>query len=391
MSSHTATIVEPTPTAPPPGLATMAGAGLSVGVLTTWRQFLGVRRAWERLAATDPDGVLLGHDWTAQAWKASPELRAGETPLILAATAADGQLAAVLPLRHNQRTKRLCFLEEARSQRLDLLAAPGCAAAAWRLALAELLRRGGWDRLDLQFLRPGGATLAGAACAGLGLAVNARGTVRQRRLDLTRTWSDIEAGFSTYLRANFRRRQKRLEARGRLRLTACSSGDGLWPALQACFALEKQGWKGAQATAILDVPDLARFYRQLACRLAPRGELRLFCLWLDQRLVAFEYCVADPHSRRLSSLKIAYDEEFRTASPGTVLRWLLLRDTAGQFATYEFLGDDAAWKGEWTPELTELQHLRIYNRSLGGWAWRARARAYAVWRAWRARAKPMPP
>jgi len=350
-------------------------------LLTSWRQFLATRAAWCQLAGHDPDGALLSHDWAAQSWKCSAEIRAGEQPLILLLSDADRRPLAILPLRHNRRTRRLCFLEEVRAQRLDLLAAPGRAAEIWPFALAELRRRGGWDRLDLQSLRPESAAAVLAACRSLRLAVRERGRVRQRRLDLDRPWSAIEAGFSPYLRANFRRRLKRLEARGPLRLETLHHPGHLQPGLSACFALEQQGWKGAGATAILNRPLQERFYRQLAYRLAARGELRLFCLCLGQELVAFEYCVFDRRSRRLSSLKIAYNEAFRTASPGTVLRWLLLRESIGHFSSYEFLGDDASWKADWTPALTELRHLRIYNRTLGGLAWRARSRAYAAWAA----------
>ncbi|HWG36326.1 MAG TPA: GNAT family N-acetyltransferase [Terriglobales bacterium] len=359
--------------------ASDAAAPRRVHKLTTWRQFLDAGPAWDQLAARDPDGVLLSHDWAAQCWKCSAEIRAGEEPLVLVVWGKGQRPLAILPLRRNRRTRRICFLDEVRAQRLDLLAQPEHAPEAWASALTELHRSGGWDRFDLQSLRPESAEAVQAACLGLRLAVRERGRVRQRRLDLDRPWRAIETGFSPYLRANFRRRLRRLEARGIVRLDTLQTPDHLQPGLNACFALEKQGWKGAGATAIMDAPLQGRFYRQLAYRLAAGGALRLFCLWLDRELIAFEYCVFDRGSHRLSSLKIAYNEAFRTASPGTVLRWLLLRETLGQFSSYEFLGDDAPWKAEWTPAYIELRHLRIYNRTVGGYAWRARSRAYATW------------
>lgn len=320
----------------------------------------------------------MGHDWLVQAWKCSPELRQGERPLVLGMRDGEGRWQALLPLRHNLKTRRLSFLEENFSQRLDLLAAPG--VEAWAPLAAHLRRRRDWDRLDLQMLRPESAAAARRAFAAQGMGTGRRGGVRQRRVRLAAPWEAIEAGFSPYLRANFRRRLKRLEKLGRLRLEEQAGEAQLEAALGHCFALEGKGWKGAKGTAILDDRPRQRFYRQLAHRLARAGRLRLYLLWLEERLIAFEYCIGDGGSGRLYSLKIAYDEEFRTMSPGTVLRWLLLQRVQGEFGSYEFLGDDAAWKSEWTAEVVELEHVRVYNRTWRGRGWRWGTAAKGMWR-----------
>jgi CelD/BcsL family acetyltransferase involved in cellulose biosynthesis len=356
---------------------TRAPAG-EVQPLGDWRAFLRLRRPWMALAAEDPDGALLGHDWTAQSWKCCDELQAGERPLILV-WRDGGTLQAVLALRHNRRTRRLCFLEEARSPRLDLLAAPGLKEEAWAAMAAYLARRRDWDRLDLCFLREPGAVAARAAFAARRLAARVRGRVIQRWIDLGRPWEEVETGFGPYLRANLTRRLKRLRARGQVVLETWSRPAGLAAPLAACMRLERAGWKGRQGTAMLDRRNLERLFRQLAYRLASRGHLRLYCLRAGAELAAFEYCLADPVSRRLYSLKIGYDERLRTASPGTALRWLLLQAARSEFTRYEFLGHDAPWKAEWTAKTTELQHLRIFNRTLRGQGWRWRGAAYRKW------------
>ncbi|MGH9415504.1 MAG: GNAT family N-acetyltransferase [Terriglobales bacterium] len=357
---------------------------LIVEEIASWTEFLRLQPRWRALAEGDADGVLLGHDWTAQCWKTCPELHpsgpegVAEAPLVLALRPTGGDVAAVLALRHNRRSRRICFLEESRSQRLDLLAQPGCAASAWRAVASYFRRRRGWDRLDLQFLRPGGVAHAGAAFAAAGLAWRRRGTVAQRRIVLDRPWEAVEASFSPYLRANFRRRQKRLLAQGELTLTVHGAVDELDSVLADCFGLEQRGWKGSEGTAVASRPALLRFYRQLAFRMAARRQLRLYCLRLNGRVIAFEYCVCNAVARQLFSLKIAYDEQFRTASPGIVLRWLLLRQAWGATTVYDFLGDDVAWKRDWTPDALQLTHMRIYNRTLRGQAWRTRASVHAL-------------
>lgn len=346
---------------------------------TAWREFLDLRSTWERLARADPDAVLLGHDWAAATWKSADEVRRGEQPRILALGEA-GACNALLPLRHNHRTRRLCFLNEGPGQRMDLVAQGS--GQPWLSLLRHLRHQRDWRRLDLQYLRAPGAEAAMTAAAALGMAAQVRGCVRQRCIPLEGGWGELEARFSSYLRTNFRRRHKRLQAQAEVTLSLHSKTAGLGQQLEECMALERKGWKGVGGTAVLDRPALARFYRQLAYRMAAVGQLRLYGLRLGERLIAFEFCLADPRSRRLYSLKIAYDEEFRTASPGTVLRWLMLQRARDEFAVYEFLGDDAPWKVEWTPITAELRHVRIFNRTPGGLAWAARGRLAALAAHW---------
>ena len=355
-----------------------------------WRGFLALARDWNALAAADPDGALLDHDWTAQCWKCCRELRDGAQPLVLGVREPERPWQAMLALRYESRQRRLCFLEEHRSQRLDLAGGddPAHRAELWNTLGRHLLRRRDWDRFDLRLLRPASAEAILAQWPRLGLAVRERGRVRQRRIRLDRPWDAVLASFQPYLRANFRRRHKRLLALGRLEFELQAAPLGLAPKLDECFALEQRGWKGQTATAILDLGDRPRFYRQLAFRLASQGRFRLYCLRLNGAVVAFEYCVAG--RRRLYPLKIAYDEAHRTASPGVVLRWLLLQSVRTEFESYEFLGEDADWKRDWTGEVTELVHIRAYNRTLRGRAWRARSLAYAGWRRLRAAARTSP-
>lgn len=330
-----------------------------------WRGFLRCRQPWNELAERDPDATLLGHDWTAQAWKSL-----GSRARVLGVRGANGEWQGFAGLGW-RRPRWLAFLAVARSQRLD---AVGASPEIWSAVGRHLRCRRDWDVLDLEFLRPASAAWVRQLWPRCGLAVHERGEVRQHEIGLERPWAAIEAGFSPYLRANFQRRWKRLRALGDTQLQLHTRE--LQPHLSECFALESAGWKGQQGTAMAKNAGLHRFYRQLAYRLAARGRLHLYLLRLNQRVIAFELCVASPRSGRLYSLKIAYAEDLRTCSPGQVLRWMLLQDAREHFRHYEFLGDDAPWKSDWSTDLTTLRHLRIYNRTLRGQARRWRSQLY---------------
>lgn len=341
---------------------------LIVEEIRGWQAFLRLRQPWQAATISDADAVLLGHDWTAQAWKSLRLQLRRRPPLVLGARDVDGAWHGFAALRW-RRPRWLEFLAAERSQRLD---AAGANSVLWIALGRHLRRRRDWDALDLAFLRPASAERVATSWPRLGLAVHSRGDVRQHCINLNRPWLEIESGFSPYLRANFTRRFNRLRKLGDLRLLLHTS-DPL-PCLRECFALEAAGWKGRSGTAMARLPDLQRFYRQLACRLAASGQLRLYGLVLNNRVVAFELCLCSLNSARMYPLKIAYAEDLRTASPGVVLRWLLLQDACKHFREYEFLGDDAHWKADWSTGVTVLRHLRIYNRTLRGQTllWRSR-------------------
>lgn len=361
-------------------------SGLTVTQVTRWRDFLRLRAAWDALAAADGDACLLGHDWMAQSWKSQAGAeRAQARPEVLQVAGAGERLVALAALEfHPGALRRLAFLGDRRGQRLDLVAgARDRIGAAVEALGAHLRRRRDWDLCDLNHLRQPTAEAVSRLWPALGLAVRERGEVRQRVIRLDRPWEEIERGFSPALRANFSRREKRLRRRGRLEFAVSAAGPGLWPRLQECFQLEASGWKGRRGTAILDEHSLHRFYRQLAVRLAGQGRFRLFTLALEGRIVAFEYCLAGAGA--LHALKIGFDESLANASPGQVLRLHLLQAAQGHFARYEFLGDDAPWKAEWTAETVRLSHLRAYNCTWRGQAVRLRAQLWQALRAARPR------
>jgi len=126
-----------------------------------------------------------------------------------------------------------------------------------------------------------------------------------------------------------RQRTRRLlrladEADGPLCFSLVNGGDQVETLVEQCLALEQASWKGREGTAILDRPDDARFYRQLAQHLAAAGLLRLALLHDRQgQLVAFEFCML--WDNRLIALKTSCSEQHLDLSPGNVLALLHIR------------------------------------------------------------------
>jgi len=158
-----------------------------------------------------------------------------------------------------------------------------------------------------------------------------------------------------------RNRLKRLSKLGRVSLETVSSEGDLLNALEDGYRLEAAAWKGKIGTAILCQPELRRFYTTLAQRTAERGWLRLQFLKVDDRRVAFAYCLA--YEQRMYLLKPGFDPEYATFSPGTLLFYLTLQEVhASGFVAYDFLGYSDHWKRQWADESIPHSTLFLYAK-----------------------------
>jgi CelD/BcsL family acetyltransferase involved in cellulose biosynthesis len=180
---------------------------------------------------------------------------------------------------------------------------------------------------------------------------------------LVRPWELFERSVSKNLRRDGQ--DKRLAALGTLTFQVVTGGDDLTRVLPECLELEARGWKGVEGAPINADPRTARFYGQLARGAGRAGNLALYLLRLDGRLIAFEFCLRG--GSRIECLKISYDETLARLSPGTVLRMHLLRHEieTGSMASYH-LGRPSAWKQRWATEVKPLGTLRLFAPTLRG-------------------------
>lgn len=201
-------------------------------------------------------------------------------------------------------------------------------------------------------------------------------------------WETYQAGVGSKLRSEMRRRRRRLDELGHIRLEVTAGGERLRPLLAEGFRVESSGWKGAHGTAIDSDPRTLRFYRDVARWADERGWLRLAFLRLDGRPIAFDLSLETDRTHFL--LKTGYDHAFHKFGPGVILRSMMLeRAFSGSTDTYEFLGtvvgQNNRWKLDWTEEYRERLRFQAFGPSFAGtmdWA----AFRYYVPAAHRARA-----
>jgi CelD/BcsL family acetyltransferase involved in cellulose biosynthesis len=222
------------------------------------------------------------------------------------------------------------------SDRLDLLAAPGEAAAVADIVFGLLARRvDAWDSCDFRDL-PAGSPLA---CTPLPLA--ARDRVEPETpcpaLVLPHRPGDVVSALPKRRRDDLRRCARRLGEQG---LVVCETADAeSRPALlKALLDLHRRRWGAAAA------PEA--FHEEASAALLAAGQLRLHVLKLDGRVIAANY-VLQGCGEAMSHIH-AYDPAFAAFGPGWLLTAYALEQAVRDGArTFDFLRGREAYKYAW--------------------------------------------
>jgi len=186
-------------------------------------------------------------------------------------------------------------------------------------------------------------------------------------IELNADWSEPGGGLSSSRRSALRRSRRRAEKGGEIAVDLLSPAphevDDL---LDEAFAVEARSWKGSAGTALLQTPVLAGFFRRYAADAAARGILRLEFLCIAGQRVAMQLGVE--WQRRIWLLKIGYDEEHASASPGQLLLAESVADAARrELDGYELLGTAAKWTEPWAPLVHPCVQVIAYPPSSHGY------------------------
>jgi CelD/BcsL family acetyltransferase involved in cellulose biosynthesis len=181
-------------------------------------------------------------------------------------------------------------------------------------------------------------------------------SLRTPYLPLPANLDELLARTDAKFRANVRRRRRKLDEKGEVKLTRITTHD---PAvLQRFLDLEKAGWKGSEGTAIDCDPATRRFYELVSQAAAEGGYLCMYLLTCGDQDVAIHFGLE--WKGRYFVPKPAYHEGYRECSPGQLIVLEVLRDAIERGLTeFDFLGPMMDWKQDWAPEVREHAHLWI--------------------------------
>jgi len=177
------------------------------------------------------------------------------------------------------------------------------------------------------------------------------------------SWANYLASREGKLRSTIKRMKQRLATEaGHVEIIADAAN--LERGITAYETVYAQSWK---------VPEPSPgFMPGLMALCAARGAMRLGLVWLKGQPIAAQFWIVS-HGRA-EIYKVAYDEAYKSHSPGTVLTAHMLQQVLEQDGVHEvdyLIGDDP-YKKNWMSHRRERWGLMAYNRHslMGSVLWR---------------------
>jgi hypothetical protein len=124
----------------------------------------------------------------------------------------------------------------------------------------------------------------------------------------------MQVAFSSTRRKKFRHQARQLAALGRVETTVLSDGGDAERWVREFLDLEASGWKGRQHSALAARESDAVYFHEIAMAAIARDQLKLMALRLDGKPIAMRCTFIS--SDVAFVCKIAYDEQYRSYSPG---------------------------------------------------------------------------
>ncbi len=192
--------------------------------------------------------------------------------------------------------------------------------------------------------------------------------VIQKSMDTARV--TVQGTFQEYLKGRDRnvletvtKKMRRLERDGiRVELRAVRDPAAIEEAIREYGRLESTGWKGKAGTAVDGENEQGLFYRDVLLDYCKDGHGAIYQLQFDGRTVASKLTV--DRNGMIVFLKTAYDEEYKTHSPGYLLQYTMLQSIfeGGAFRSVEFYGRVLpGWTDRWSNEMRAMFHVTFYR------------------------------
>lgn len=315
------------------------------------------------------DRVFLSHAWFRTWW----ESFGGGNQLHIITVRSRGRLVAAAPL---MRTRALVYgirldaiqaIYNPHTPRYDLIVGDNRDPLLYRIIWKELIENGGSEAVILTQIPSSSATLPILEDLAKhdGWLSGQWHAPASPFIPLNCDYDAFVKSLKHSSRCNLRKRYERLQRRGAVDVEVITDPADVAAAMADGLRIEASAWKGQQGTAIVCDPVVTEFYVRLAEREACAGRLQLTFLRVGGKRIAFSYLLRS--ERRLYAVKIGYDREYRTYSPGNMLLNLVVKEAcAKQIEEYDFLGADDEWKFEWTGSKRDHRWLFLFRNNLRG-------------------------
>jgi CelD/BcsL family acetyltransferase involved in cellulose biosynthesis len=298
-----------------------------------------LRPQWKSLWERTPGAGPFQHpDWLLAWWR---HIGGGDLLAVLISDA--GELVGIAPFYiysdPAEHVRQLTLLGNGISDSCDVLLDPRSPGAADALGRRLGAHTKDWSCYDLRDLPPSSRLIP--LCNELGARIGEDSSCVV--VDLSR-WRD---GDSCALRSNFladlRRRQRRAEELGRVRIEL-TDGARVADGLRGLFDLHAARWRALGEGGVLC--DVEAFHNEIAERFSRRGWLRLYRLYVGDRLIAVNYGFT--LRGRAYSYIGGFDPGLAHLGAGGILLYRAIRDAAEEGADdFDFLRGEEQYKLRW--------------------------------------------
>lgn len=185
-------------------------------------------------------------------------------------------------------------------------------------------------------------------------------------LEIDCDWDTFLSKLSSNRRYDFKRKWKRLEKKGEIRLEFFNPQlEKLDKYLDVAFEIEHKSWKGRNKSSLLANKSLQAFFRKYTEISCKNNELRMCFMYVDNHPVSMH--IASVAHDCFWVLKLGYDENYAECSPGKLLAMETIKYSFNlNLKRYEFLGSEEEWQTSWPVQLHQYYTILLFPYSVRG-------------------------
>jgi CelD/BcsL family acetyltransferase involved in cellulose biosynthesis len=278
----------------------------------------GLAPEWEALLTRSKEPVPFQHPTWQRVWL--DEFHNDREAMILSAREGNA-LIGVAPLMRDGE-QLILIGHYSICDYMDFVVEPGRSGEALG-SFIEMLDGEGWQEIELRGIRECSETLAvlPEVCAAMGLVFEREEESVAPRLDVPATWEEYIASLPKKDRHELRRKQRRLQAAGRLELQTFTRPEEVAEHLPQLlrFMVDSRSDKASFLTE-----QMGRFFHQMALAMAQEGLVRLYELELDGKAVASVLCF--DQGGQLYLYNSGYDPDYASLAVGLISKALCMQD-----------------------------------------------------------------
>jgi len=326
--------------------------GLTVDIISDRNDFLASQSLWDRLVeASGLSHPFMSHAWIETWW----ESFGGNNELRIFVVKDKGEWIGIAPMMvrkatmYGVRVRRLEALYNPHTTRYDFPIRERHDHVIRSLWKAFSNPEAPWDAVVLQQFPSASPVLdvMEALARESGWKTGRWPGSSAPFLELDCDFTGLLSRLKRKERHNLRRCYNNLASVGEISLEIVSDRSQVAEAMKDGLRIESLGWKGTAGSAMASDGSVRQFYTNLAERAAQLGWLKLAFLRVGRKRVAFVYML--DVGGVLYAMKVGYDPDYRSYSPGQTLMMLVLKRACEEGRReFDFQGEKERWKLVWT-------------------------------------------